>query len=96
MSQWANRLVAELRNHPLFRDAVARIFHTARSHGVGAGIHSWMGVAREASWARDAMNLFIHSADIIAMKETLTREVAALRARLGASRPGDAATPENI
>lgn len=88
--------VPERYDAPEFDAAVRAISRGARAHGVGAGIHSWMGVEREASWARDGMNLFIHSADIIAMKETLTREVAALRARLGASRPGDAATPENI
>lgn len=75
--------VPERYDAPEFDTAIRTIARQARGRGVGAGIHSWMGVAREASWARDGMNLFIHSADIIAMRETLSREVRELRAALG-------------
>ena len=83
---------------PAFDAAVRRIAGEARAHGVGAGIHSWMGVAREIAWAQAGINFFIHSADIIAMKETLTAEVRALRTALGdlpasAARPALAGTP---
>lgn len=64
---------------PEFERAVRTIARRARARGVGAGIHSWLGVAREVAWARDGMNFFIHSADIIAMKEKLSAEVRELR-----------------
>lgn len=67
---------------PEFEAAVRTIVQRARARGLGAGIHSWMGVPREIAWARAGMNFFIHSADIIAMKQTLTAEVRELRAAL--------------
>lgn len=84
---------------PEFDAAVRVIAEKARARGIGAGIHSWMGVAREVAWARMGLNFFIHSADIIAMKEMLSREVAELRAALGAEtagRHGRATDAENI
>ncbi|MBI5768627.1 MAG: aldolase [Verrucomicrobia bacterium] len=88
--------VPENYDAPEFDAAVRAIARGARARGVGAGIHSWMGVAREASWAWDGMNLFIHSADIIAMRQTLGVEVRELRAALGGAAKADAAGAENI
>ena len=88
--------VPEKYDAPEFDAAVRAIARGARARGAGAGIHSWMGVAREASWARDGMNMFIHSADIIAMREALSREVRELRAALGSREAGRAAKPENV
>jgi 4-hydroxy-2-oxoheptanedioate aldolase len=68
---------------PEFDAAIHTIAHAARTRGVGAGIHSWMGVAREIAWAEAGLNFFIHSADIIAMKQTLATEVRELRQALG-------------
>ena len=68
---------------PEFDAAIRTIAHRARARGIGAGIHSWMGVKREVAWAEAGLNFFIHSADIIAMKQTLTAEVRELRAALG-------------
>jgi hypothetical protein len=42
-----------------------------------------MGVEREIAWAQAGINCLIHSADIIAMKQTLTADVRALRTALG-------------
>jgi 2-keto-3-deoxy-L-rhamnonate aldolase RhmA len=81
---------------PEFEAAVRTIAQRARARGVGAGIHSWMGVDREIAWSKAGMNFFIHSADIIAMKEKLSAEVRALRAALGDNGAASAATPENI
>jgi 4-hydroxy-2-oxoheptanedioate aldolase len=88
--------VPEQYDAPEFDAAVRAIARGARARGVGAGIHSWMGAAREASWARDGMNFFIHSADIIAMRETLSRDVRELRAALGDRGTAQAAKPENV
>lgn len=42
------------------------------------------------------LNYFIHSADIIAMKQTLTAEVRALRAALGDAGGGEGTKAVNI
>jgi 4-hydroxy-2-oxoheptanedioate aldolase len=68
---------------PEFEAAVRTIAHRARARGVGAGMHCWMGVHREIAWAQAGFNFFIHSADIIAMKEKLSAEVRELRTALG-------------
>jgi 4-hydroxy-2-oxoheptanedioate aldolase len=78
--------IPEQYDAPEFDAAVRRIAEKARARGVGAGIHSWMGVERERGWARSGMNLFIHGADIIAMRQTLAAEVSELRAALGPHR----------
>jgi 4-hydroxy-2-oxoheptanedioate aldolase len=67
---------------PEFEAAVTDIFRRARAAGIGAGIHSWMDVAREASWCAAGANFIIHSSDIIATRTTLTAEVNALRQHL--------------
>jgi len=51
----------------------------------GQSTASWLGVPREIAWAKAGLNFLIHSADIIAMKETLSAEVRQLRAAFGDS-----------
>ena len=75
--------IPEQYDAPAFEAAVRTIGQRARASNIGAGIHSWMGVPREIAWARAGFNLFIHSADIIAMREKLSAEVGELRAALG-------------
>ena len=84
-------------DHPRFEAAVRTIFRQARARHLAAGIHSWMGVERELSWAGpEGANFFIHEGDIIAMRIKLTSDLAALRARLGGTATGPAAGTENI
>jgi 2-keto-3-deoxy-L-rhamnonate aldolase RhmA len=80
--------IPEQYDAPAFEAAVREIVGRSRDRGVGAGIHSWMGVARELAWAQAGLNLLIHSADIIAMKQTLTAEIRELRYALGDVEPG--------
>jgi 2-keto-3-deoxy-L-rhamnonate aldolase RhmA len=68
---------------PAFEAAVREIGARARARGIAAGIHSWMGIEREIAWAKAGYTFFIHSADIIAMRTTLTAEIRALRTALG-------------
>ncbi|MES2691962.1 MAG: aldolase/citrate lyase family protein [Verrucomicrobiota bacterium] len=75
--------IPERYDAPEFDAAIRTIAHKARARGIGAGIHSWMGIPRQVAWAEMGLNYFIHSADIIAMKQTLTAEVKELRAALG-------------
>jgi 4-hydroxy-2-oxoheptanedioate aldolase len=88
--------IPERYDAPEFDAAVRTIVQRARARGVGAGIHSWLGVAREIAWARDGLNFLIHSGDILAMAELLTREVRELRTVLGDERKAGGAKAENI
>ncbi len=68
---------------PEFGAAVGTIFRKARAAGLGAGIHSWMPVAREAAWCEAGANFIIHSSDLRAARDTLGAELRALRQRTG-------------
>lgn len=88
--------VPERYDAPEFEAAVRTIAERARARGVGAGFHCWLGVEREIALARSGYNFFIHSADIIAMKQTLAAEVRALRTALGDLGAGDTTRAVNI
>ncbi len=88
--------IPERYDAPEFEAAVRTIAHRARTRGIGVGIHSWMGTAREIAWAEAGMNVLIHSADIIAMKQTLTAEIRELRTALGDRESGGQAQVVNI
>ena len=83
--------VPEQYDHPKFQEAVATILQTARQHGVGAGIHMIYptGFEQEIVWAQQGANLILHSADLIAVKETLSKEIIKIKESLG-----DHASPE--
>lgn len=88
--------IPERYDAPEFDAAIRTLAQKARARGIGAGIHSWMGIPREVQWAEMGLNFFIHSADIIAMKQTLTAEVRELRAALGDVKGGTGAKAVNI
>ena len=68
---------------PEFEAAILTILRKARAAGVGAGIHTWMSVEREAVWCAAGANFIIHSSDLTATREGLSREITALRQRTG-------------
>lgn len=76
--------IPEQYDHPRFDEAVRKIFRTARSHNVGAGIHFWSNQDQEIKWAREAGgNLIMHSADLHLFAQNLKRELGEIRAALG-------------
>jgi len=75
--------VPECYDHPRFESTVLDIIRKARARGVAAGMHAWVGVDRFVTWGDAGLNLIIHSADIIAMREKLGSEIRDLRERLG-------------
>lgn len=75
--------IPEQYDHPEFERAVRTIFTRARSRGLGAGIHSWLGLERMAEWARSGANLLIHEADLTTFSKSGRRDVAQLRQALG-------------
>ncbi|MCI0700760.1 MAG: aldolase/citrate lyase family protein [Planctomycetia bacterium] len=74
--------IPEQYDHPRFDEAVRTIFRIAREHGVGAGIHFWLGLEQEIAWAKASGNLVMHSSDLAAFSRTLQAEFKQLREAL--------------
>jgi len=88
--------IPERYDAPEFNAAVQSILRAARARGVGAGIHYWMGLDQEIGWMKDGMNFIVHSGDIFAMKETLSKEIRALRSVFGDKPVSQSVGAENI
>ncbi|MBT3272905.1 MAG: aldolase [Spirochaetales bacterium] len=72
--------------NPDFVAAVTGILEKARAAGKGAGIHytyTDTGFDQEIRWVKSGANLIIHSADAIAFRQALAREIGILRETLG-------------
>jgi 4-hydroxy-2-oxoheptanedioate aldolase len=69
--------------HPKFDEATRTIFRIAREHNVGAGIHYWLGLEQEITWAKAGGNLVMHSSDVASFSRTLKSEIEQLRKALG-------------
>ena len=76
--------IPEQYDHPNFDEAVKTIFHIAREHRVGAGIHFWLSLEQELAWARAGGNLVMHSSDITIYSRALKADIAQLRKTLTA------------
>jgi 4-hydroxy-2-oxoheptanedioate aldolase len=71
--------IPEEYTHPRFDEAVRTIFRIAREHGIGAGIHFWLGMEQEITWAKAGGNLVMHSSDLASFSRTLKAEIDQLR-----------------
>src|SRR6478609_5423546 len=74
--------IPEQYDHPRFDEAVRTIFRIAREHGVGAGIHYWLGLEQEITWSKAGGNLVMHSSDVAMFSRTLKSEIEHLRKAL--------------
>ena len=74
--------IPEQYDHPRFDEAVRTIFRIARKHGVGAGIHFWLGLEQEITWAKAGGNLVMHSSDLATFSRTMKSEIEQLRTAL--------------
>jgi 4-hydroxy-2-oxoheptanedioate aldolase len=74
--------IPEQYDHPRFDEAVRTIFRIAREHRVGAGIHFWLGLEQEITWAKAGGNLVMHSSDLASVSRTLKAEIEQLRKAL--------------
>jgi len=79
--------IPEQYDHPRFDDAVRTIIRKARAARVGAGIHYWASLDQEISWARDGLNLIIHSTDLTVVAQALRADLARLKQALGDASP---------
>ncbi len=74
--------IPEQYDHPRFDEAVRTIFRIARQHGVGAGIHFWLGLEQEITWSKAGGNLVMHSSDLATFSRTLKSDIEHLRKSL--------------
>ena len=79
--------IPEQYEHPRFEEAVCSIYRRARAKGVGAGIHFWSAIEREAAWTRAGANLLIHSSDYALFGDALRGDIEALKAAVGDAAP---------
>ena len=85
--------VPEQYDHPHFTEAVEDIIKRARARGVGAGVHVFYdgGLEQEIAWAALGANLIVHSADILAFKHTVQRELGMIKRAFGEEEVKDVA-----
>lgn len=74
--------IPEQYDHPRFDEAAKTIFRIAREHGVGAGIHYWLGVDEEIAWSKAGANLVMHSSDFASVSQSIKRDLEHLREAL--------------
>lgn len=78
--------IPEQYSNPVFVKAVDEIIRKACEHNVGAGIHLIYpedGLEQEIRWVQAGANLIIHSADAIAFRDTLRKEIDHIKSVLG-------------
>jgi len=78
--------IPEQYSNPVFIKAVDEIIRKACEHNVGAGIHLIYpedGLEQEIRWVQAGANLIVHSADAIAFRDTLRRELDRIKSELG-------------
>lgn len=76
--------VPEQYEHPKFEEAVRTILTTARTAGIGAGIHYWGDMNQQIAWAQEAgLNFIVHKADLTVFIEGMLRELNILKEALG-------------
>lgn len=71
---------------PVFVEAVDEIIRKACEHDIAAGIHLIFpesGMEQEIRWAQAGANLIVHSADAIAFRNTMRKEIEHIKAALG-------------
>jgi len=67
-------------DHPDFEEAVKAIVRKTRAAGKHVGIQFWMDAEIKVRWAREGLNMVIHSNDMTMFKQKLTRDIALIRA----------------
>ena len=88
--------IPEQYGHPKFQEAISTFIGKAQEHGVAPGIHFWSDLDQEIAWCQQGMRFLIHAADIIAFRETMQRDLSAIRKRLGKSEVSEKAGVLNI
>lgn len=69
-------------NHPEFEKAVLEIIKKARGKGLGVGIHFSGSPSIQIKWAREGVNIILHSSDIAMFSQTLKHDIKEIKEAL--------------
>jgi len=70
-------------DHPDFTEAVKTIVHKTRAAGKHVGIQFWMEPSLQVQWAREGVDLIIHSNDMSLFRQKLEHDLSVIRAEIG-------------
>ncbi|HHV81839.1 MAG: aldolase [Dictyoglomi bacterium] len=68
--------------NPLFDNAIRTIIRKAKERGISVGIHYFWGLDQEISWAKEGLNMIIHSSDMVLFRDALKRELDTIKSAL--------------
>ena len=74
--------VPEQYDNPRFEQAVKKIISKAREKGLGVGIHLSEGAQMQIKWAKEGVNIIVHSSDIILFQQRLKEDITDIRRAL--------------
>lgn len=76
--------IPEQYEHSRFKESVATIIRKTRERNIGVGVHMWdaVGAEQEIIWARAGANLIMHSSDMLIFRNTLKKNIDAIKASL--------------
>jgi 2-keto-3-deoxy-L-rhamnonate aldolase RhmA len=72
--------IPEQYDHPDFQEAVKTIIRKTRAAGKHVGIQFWMDPKIQVKWAKEGLNMVVHSNDLTLFKQKLTHDMALIRA----------------
>ncbi|MCU0913725.1 MAG: aldolase/citrate lyase family protein [Planctomycetes bacterium] len=75
--------IPEQYTHPRFDEAVGEIVSQVRQRGLGIGIHFPEDPDLQIKWARQGLNVILHSSDARLFQQALERDLAAIRGAVG-------------
>jgi 2-keto-3-deoxy-L-rhamnonate aldolase RhmA len=71
--------VAEQYDHPEFEEAITRIITSTRNAGKHVGIQFWMKPEVQVRWAREGVDMVIHSNDMSLFSQKLQEDMNVIR-----------------
>lgn len=71
-------------DHPEFAEAVSTIIRKTRAAGKHIGIQWWMAPTDQVAWAKEGLNIVIHSNDLTMFRQKLEQDMAVIRSGIGA------------
>jgi 4-hydroxy-2-oxoheptanedioate aldolase len=70
-------------DNPRFDEAVEEIVSKVREKGLGIGIHFPEDPNLQIKWAQKGLNIILHSSDTLLFRQSLARDIAAIRRTMG-------------
>jgi 4-hydroxy-2-oxoheptanedioate aldolase len=82
--------------HPAFEKAVSNIIRECRQRNLGVGIHLSEEPGQQIRWAKEGVNMILHSWDISLFGKILHHEISTIKSALGDDPDKTGYSPANI